>query len=141
MVRRNEMQQPARRLNECRGRELYAIEWRRSVWHDDADTAEIEPGHDGDMMKEGAKTESDRDAGHTRGSICVNAKAEGVLAAGDTLFSDSIADRFAGGDGRKILESIHTRLLTLPEETEVICGHGPATTIGRERERNPFLQG
>ncbi|HAX44003.1 MAG TPA: MBL fold metallo-hydrolase [Bryobacteraceae bacterium] len=79
--------------------------------------------------------------GHTQGSVCLFCPAEHLLIAGDTLFRDSIGRTdLPGGDGHKILDSIHTRLLTLPEETEVICGHGPGTTIGREKERNPFLR-
>lgn len=79
--------------------------------------------------------------GHTQGSVCLFCPAEHLLIAGDTLFRDSIGRTdLPGGDGRMILESIHMRLLTLPEETEVICGHGAGTTIGREKERNPFLR-
>jgi glyoxylase-like metal-dependent hydrolase (beta-lactamase superfamily II) len=67
---------------------------------------------------------------------------EGKLVAGDTLFRDSIGRTdLPGGDSDQILRSIHAKLLTLPEEAVVICGHGPSTTIGREKERNPFLQG
>jgi hydroxyacylglutathione hydrolase len=79
--------------------------------------------------------------GHTQGSVCLFCPAEHLLIAGDTLFRDSIGRTdLPGGDGHKILDSIHTRLLTLPEETEVICGHGPGTSIGREKDRNPFLR-
>lgn len=79
--------------------------------------------------------------GHTQGSVCLYCPAEHLLLAGDTLFRDSIGRTdLPGGDGRMILSSIHTRLLTLPEETHVICGHGPETSIGREKERNPFLR-
>lgn len=80
--------------------------------------------------------------GHTQGSLCLFVPAEGKLLAGDTLFRDSIGRTdLPGGDGRQILRSIEDKLLRLPEETRVICGHGPETTIGREKERNPFLQG
>ena len=80
--------------------------------------------------------------GHTQGSISVWIPAENKLVAGDTLFRDSIGRTdLPGGDYRQILRSIHTKLLTLPEEAIVIPGHGPNTTIGREKERNPFLQG
>src|ERR1051325_325525 len=80
--------------------------------------------------------------GHTQGSISVWIPAENKLVAGDTLFRDSIGRTdLPGGNTRQILRSIHTRLLTLPEETVVIPGHGDNTTIGREKERNPFLQG
>lgn len=78
--------------------------------------------------------------GHTQGSISLWIPAENKLVAGDTLFRDSIGRTdLPGGDGQQILESIHLKLLTLPEDAIVIPGHGPNTTIGREKERNPFL--
>jgi len=80
--------------------------------------------------------------GHTQGSISLWIPSEGKLIAGDTLFRDSIGRTdLPGGDTDQILSSIATKLLTLPEEAKVICGHGPSTTIGREKERNPFLRG
>lgn len=80
--------------------------------------------------------------GHTQGSLCLFVPQENTLVAGDTLFRDSIGRTdLPGGDSRMILRSIHTRLLALPEETRVVCGHGPSTTIGREKECNPFLAG
>src|SRR5580658_717560 len=79
--------------------------------------------------------------GHTQGSISLWIPAENKLVAGDTLFRDSIGRTdLPGGDGRQILRSIHTKLLTLPPDAIVIPGHGPNTTIGREKERNPFLR-
>jgi len=79
--------------------------------------------------------------GHTQGSICLHFASDSLLLAGDTLFAGSIGRTdLPGGDGRRILRSIHDRLLVLPEETLVIPGHGPATTIGEEREGNPFLR-
>ena len=79
--------------------------------------------------------------GHTQGSISLWIPAEHKLIAGDTLFRDSIGRTdLPGGDDRQILRSIHTKLLTLPEDAVVIPGHGPNTTIGREKERNPFLR-
>jgi hydroxyacylglutathione hydrolase len=80
--------------------------------------------------------------GHTQGSISIWIPSENKLIAGDTLFRDSIGRTdLPGGDSRQILRSIHSKLLTLPETAVVIPGHGPNTTIGREKERNPFLQG
>src|SRR6266481_2499347 len=80
--------------------------------------------------------------GHTQGSISLWIPAENKLVAGDTLFRDSIGRTdLPGGDGRQILRSIHNKLLTLPEDAIVVPGHGPNTTIGREKERNPFLVG
>jgi hydroxyacylglutathione hydrolase len=78
--------------------------------------------------------------GHTQGSISVWIPAENKLVAGDTLFRDSIGRTdLPGGDGRQILRSIHEKLLTLPGEAVVIPGHGPNTTIAREKHHNPFL--
>ena len=79
--------------------------------------------------------------GHTQGSLSIWIPGLKTLVAGDTLFRDSIGRTdLPGGDGRQILKSIKTKLLTLPEEAVVICGHGPNTTIGREKQKNPFLQ-
>jgi hydroxyacylglutathione hydrolase len=79
--------------------------------------------------------------GHTQGSISLWIPAENKLIAGDTLFRDSIGRTdLPGGNPRQILRSIEDKLLGLPEETVVVPGHGPNTTIGREKERNPFLQ-
>ena len=79
--------------------------------------------------------------GHTQGSISLWMPQEQKLIAGDTLFRDSIGRTdLPGGNTRQILSSIKTRLFDLPDETVVIPGHGASTTIGREKERNPFLQ-
>lgn len=80
--------------------------------------------------------------GHTQGSISLWIPSENKLIAGDTLFRDSIGrSDLPGGDSRQILRSIRDKLLTLPEEAIVVPGHGANTTIAREKERNPFLQG
>jgi glyoxylase-like metal-dependent hydrolase (beta-lactamase superfamily II) len=79
--------------------------------------------------------------GHTEGSICLYFPTEKKLIAGDTLFAGSIGRTdLPGGSMDKIMRSLHTQVLALPDETEVIPGHGPMTTIGEERETNPFLQ-
>jgi hydroxyacylglutathione hydrolase len=80
--------------------------------------------------------------GHTPGGISLWIPSEKKLVAGDTLFRDSIGRTdLPGGDGQRILESIREKLLPLPDETLVIPGHGSSTTMGREKEFNPFLQG
>lgn len=80
--------------------------------------------------------------GHTQGSISVWIPAENKLIAGDTLFRNSIGRTdLPGGNTQQILHSIHDKLLPLPDDATVVAGHGADTTIGRERERNPFLQG
>ena len=79
--------------------------------------------------------------GHTEGSICLYFPAEKKLIAGDTLFAGNIGRTdLPGGSTDKIMRSLHTQVLALPDETEVVPGHGPNTTIGDERETNPFLQ-
>ncbi len=79
--------------------------------------------------------------GHTDGSICLYFAPQRLLFAGDTLFAGNIGRTdLPGGDPDAILRSIHNRLFTLPEQVEVIPGHGKKTTIGQERESNPFAQ-
>jgi hydroxyacylglutathione hydrolase len=79
--------------------------------------------------------------GHTPGSICLLFPGQNLLLAGDTLFAGSIGRTdLPGGDGRQILRSLRERLLVLPDPTRVLPGHGPETTIGEERQSNPFLQ-
>ena len=80
--------------------------------------------------------------GHTEGSICLFFPAEKKLIAGDTLFAGSIGRTdLPGGSMEKILRSLKGKLLELPDETLVVPGHGSLTTIGDERESNPYLQG
>ena len=79
--------------------------------------------------------------GHTEGSICIYFPLERELIAGDTLFAGSIGRTdLPGGSFEKIMGSLHNQVLALPDETVVVPGHGPNTTIGEERETNPFLQ-
>jgi glyoxylase-like metal-dependent hydrolase (beta-lactamase superfamily II) len=76
--------------------------------------------------------------GHTEGSICL--LGEGRLFSGDTVFAGSVGRTdFPGGDARTLAHSIAEKLLPLPDETVVHPGHGPGTTIGRERRLNPFF--
>jgi hydroxyacylglutathione hydrolase len=78
--------------------------------------------------------------GHTQGSVCLYLPTRSLLLAGDTLFAGSVGRTdLPGGNTNQLLRSIHDRLLTLPDDTKVIPGHGPATTIGDERLENPFL--
>ncbi len=79
--------------------------------------------------------------GHTQGSVCLHFAPLKLLVAGDTLFAGSIGRTdLPGGNFPQIIDSLRSRLLTLPDETEVLPGHGPVTTIGEERNSNPFLQ-
>ena len=79
--------------------------------------------------------------GHTQGSVCLHFAPMKLLIAGDTLFAGSIGRTdLPGGNSKQIIESIESRLLALPDETRVLPGHGPMTTIGAERRSNPFLR-
>jgi len=79
--------------------------------------------------------------GHTEGSICLYFPAQKKLIAGDTLFAGSIGRTdLPGGSFDKIISSLQEKLLALPDETIVVPGHGPLTTIGAERDSNPFLR-
>jgi len=76
--------------------------------------------------------------GHTPGGICL--LGEGVVFTGDTLFNFGIGrSDTPGGNARQLMDSIHTKLMILPDKTIVYPGHGPQTTIGTERQWNPFL--
>ncbi len=80
--------------------------------------------------------------GHSQGSVCLHFAPLKLLIAGDTLFAGSIGRTdLPGGNNEQIIHSIQTRLLPLPDETRVLTGHGPETTIGVERRSNPFLRG
>jgi hydroxyacylglutathione hydrolase len=79
--------------------------------------------------------------GHTEGSVCLYFPLEKKLIAGDTLFAGSIGRTdLPGGSFDKIIRSLREKVLALPDETVVVPGHGSLTTIGEERESNPFLR-
>lgn len=80
--------------------------------------------------------------GHTQGSISLHFADDKLLFAGDTLFAGSMGRTdLPGGDRRQLLFSIHDKLMPLPDETQVIPGHEAETTIGIERETNPWFVG
>jgi len=100
------------------------------------------PLADGDQVVVGKITlEVIHTPGHTQGSICLYAPPQAILFSGDTLFQLGVgrAD-LPGGNGRALLRSIKERLFVLPDETTVYPGHGPSTTIGQEKRRNPFVR-
>lgn len=79
--------------------------------------------------------------GHSPGSICFYSEKDGFLIGGDVLFQNSIGRTdLPGGDYETLIRSIKERILVLPDQTIVYSGHGPSTTVGRERKNNPFLQ-
>lgn len=78
--------------------------------------------------------------GHSPGSVSFYIKDRQVIFAGDTLFFGSIGRTdLSGGNHEQLLESIQTKIFTLPRETTVLPGHGPGTTVGRELLGNPFF--
>jgi glyoxylase-like metal-dependent hydrolase (beta-lactamase superfamily II) len=78
--------------------------------------------------------------GHSPGSVCFYSKKQQFVISGDVLFHLSIGrSDFPGGNYETLIQSIHTQLMSLPDETHVYSGHGPATTIGFERMNNPFI--
>ena len=80
--------------------------------------------------------------GHTPGGVCYLDEAENVLFCGDTLFWGSIGRTdLPGGSLKVLLDSIRSRILTLPDGIKCYPGHGPNTTVGAERSSNPFLSG
>ncbi|NKZ09631.1 MBL fold metallo-hydrolase [Mycolicibacterium septicum DSM 44393] len=82
----------------------------------------------------------DHTPGHTRGSVVF--RVDQTVFTGDTLFRSSVGRTdLPGGSGRDLLDSIVTKLLVLDDDTVVLPGHGPRTTIGHERRTNPFLEG
>ncbi|WP_299087948.1 MBL fold metallo-hydrolase [uncultured Metabacillus sp.] len=80
--------------------------------------------------------------GHSPGSVSYYSSEAGLVFSGDALFAGSIGRTdLPGGNHQQLIKSIHDKLLTLPEETLVLSGHGPETSIELEMERNPFLNG
>jgi glyoxylase-like metal-dependent hydrolase (beta-lactamase superfamily II) len=103
-----------------------------------------QPLREGDEVRwgENLRAEVLHTPGHTPGSLCLHLPERKILLAGDTLFAGSIGRTdLWGGSYDSILASIGSKLLALDDETIVLPGHGPDTTIAAERDRNPFLQG
>lgn len=100
----------------------------------------LEPGKVLDLA--GFSIEVRHTPGHTPGHCCFLLAADGVLFSGDQLFAGSIGRTdLPGGSLPRLLESMATQVLVLDDDVDVHPGHGPSTTIGRERASNPFLLG
>jgi hydroxyacylglutathione hydrolase len=119
---------------------LEAFGWLRLQEPDD-----VRELADGQVLElAGLKLTVDHTPGHTPGHVAFRLPAEGSepprLLAGDLVFAGSIGRTdLPGGSMREMLASLASRFLTLPDETVVLPGHGPETTVGRERAYNPFL--
>ncbi|MCX6357108.1 MAG: MBL fold metallo-hydrolase [Candidatus Aureabacteria bacterium] len=84
--------------------------------------------------------------GHSPGGICLfcvpGEKEAPILMSGDTIFEGSVGRTdLPGGSHEELIESLRRKIMTLPANTMIFCGHGPATTLAHERAHNPFLQG
>ena len=101
------------------------------------------PLRDGDHLEIGGmKVEVRHTPGHTPGHCCFYLASEGWLFSGDQLFAGSIGRTdLPGGDFDALMRSMDERVLDLADDTRVLPGHGPETTVGRERRTNPFLRG
>ncbi len=78
--------------------------------------------------------------GHAPGHICLYNKQSNLLISGDVIFQRSIGRTdLPGGDYNTLINSIITKIFPLPDKTQIFCGHGPSTTLGYEKEHNPFL--
>ena len=107
---------------------------------------EVEPIEPDRLLEEGDRIELGpyslkvlHTPGHTPGSISL--VTQGRVFTGDCLFAGGVGRwDFPGGNEQQLFESIRTKLLTLPDDTVVHPGHGPDTSIGEEREGNPFLE-
>ena len=78
--------------------------------------------------------------GHTPGLCILYVASEGICFSGDLIFRDSVGRTdLPGGDWKTLLDSIHEQVFTLPDETRLLSGHGPETTVGEEKQSNPYL--
>lgn len=104
------------------------------------DPLELEPGDE--LQLEGSTWTVREVSGHSPGGRALYCEAAGLVIVGDALFAGSVGRvDFPHSDGNQLLTNIRDNLLTLPDSTRVLSGHGPETTIGEERRSNPFLQG
>lgn len=127
--------------------EIPILEWlpQQALWLGTAPPEAVEIDHhieEGESFEfAGRRFEVRLTPGHSPGSISLYIPDEAKLIAGDTLFRDSVGRTdLPGGDANTLLEAIRTKILDLDDDTEVFPGHGPTTTVGRERRENPFLR-
>ncbi len=99
---------------------------------------QLEPGQI--LQVGGLRFEVRHVPGHTPGHVAFYSQTEKVVFCGDAVFAGSIGRTdLPGGDYRQLIESIRTQILSLPDDTRLLPGHGPETTVGEERRNNPFL--
>lgn len=101
-------------------------------------TPDMELPAGGELEIAGLKLSLFHTPGHSQGSVSI--LIDNILFAGDTLFNFSIGRTdLPGGNYAQLITSIQSKILILPDETRVLSGHGPETTVGMERKMNPFL--
>lgn len=124
---KNTLEQPHINIGEAYGLKLSV---KADVWH-----------KDGEILKlAGFDIEALHTPGHTEGGSCYYIREIGVLFSGDTLFCGSVGRTdFPGGSMSEIVRSIKEKVMVLPDDTKVYPGHGEGTSVGYERENNPFL--
>ena len=124
---KNTLEQPHINLGEAYGLKLSV---KADVWH-----------KDGEILKlAGFDIEALHTPGHTEGGSCYYIREIGVIFSGDTLFCGSVGRTdFPGGSMSEIVLSIKEKVMVLPDDTKVYPGHGEGTSVGYERENNPFL--
>lgn len=124
---KNTLEQPHINLGEAYGLKLSV---KADVWH-----------KDGEILKlAGFDIEALHTPGHTEGGSCYYIREIGVFFSGDTLFCGSVGRTdFPGGSMSEIVRSIKEKVMVLPDDTKVYPGHGEGTSVGYERENNPFL--
>lgn len=124
---KNTLEQPHINLGEAYGLKLSV---KADVWH-----------KDGEILKlAGFDIEALHTPGHTEGGSCYYIREIGVIFSGDTLFCGSVGrSDFPGGSMSEIVRSIKEKVMVLPDDTKVYPGHGEGTSVGYERENNPFL--
>lgn len=124
---KNTLEQPHINLGEAYGLKLSV---KADVWH-----------KNGEILKlAGFDIEALHTPGHTEGGSCYYIREIGVLFSGDTLFCGSVGRTdFPGGSMSEIVRSIKEKVMVLPDDTKVYPGHGEGTSVGYERENNPFL--
>lgn len=121
---------PMLNLSGMMGMELIAPEATGTVAHGDT------------LTLDGIDFEVRHTPGHSPGGICLYQPEHSLAIVGDTLFAGSIGRHdFPTSDGPALLRGIHEQLMTMPDQTRILPGHGPETTVGDERVGNPFLQG
>jgi hydroxyacylglutathione hydrolase len=80
--------------------------------------------------------------GHSPGSVCLVVEGEKMIIVGDLIFAGSIGRTdFPGGSFEALIEGVKTKIFPYPDDTRLFPGHGPATTVGREKKTNPFFTG